>query len=395
MRKLAYVAEISALKPIEGADRLEEANLKGLGWRVVVGKGDFKVGDLCVMFEIDSFLDADDERYAFLKERCLRKFVSKGGAVLRQGIRIKTIKLRGVVSQGLLMPISKFPEILSRVKGGVLRGDGSDTITLGEEGVPDVFVQRLIGVDLSGLLHVEHYDDVKEQLQPSMGNPINGDAMGKFPTDYVPRTDEERIQNLGDWFETKKGRKWQVTVKHDGTSATIIYSPSIDPENPDFVCSRNLRLKRESASGSIPVYWQMAEKYDMLGKLKRIYEETNGHEFAIQGEIVGPGINSDRNREQEYIFRCFRIWDIKEQKFLSPNETVKFCEVWEIPHVYVVETDFPFFDKIQTMEDALKFAEGKTPEGNEREGVVCKTCDDGPYMSFKIVSNKYLLKQEG
>ena len=108
MRKLAYIAEVSSVTPIEGADRLEQIMLKGHGWKIVTAKGDFSVGDLGVMFEIDSFLPIEDERYAFLKDRCLKKFVSKSGNVLREGIRIKTIKLRGVISQGLLMPLSAF-----------------------------------------------------------------------------------------------------------------------------------------------------------------------------------------------------------------------------------------------------------------------------------------------
>jgi RNA ligase (TIGR02306 family) len=183
-----------------------------------------------------------------------------------------------------------------------------------------------------------------------------------------------------------------VTVKADGTSCTIAFSPKIDFDNPQIVCSRNLRLKSVTAAGEVPVYWQVAEKYKILEKLSEAL--VGGMEYALQGEVVGPGIQKDRNKESEYMFKCFRIYDIANQKFLNPNETVAFCKEFDIPHVEVLKTDFPFFDEITTMEDALKFAEGKTKEGNEREGVVCKTCDDGLYASFKIVSNKYLMKQE-
>lgn len=363
-RKLASIVEIGQLLPIEGADKIEVAIPKGKGWNVIVGKGDFKVGDLSIFFEIDSFLDPSDERYAFLRDRCLRRFVSKGGNVLREGLKIKTIKLRGVISQGLLMPIEKFPEITS----------------------------RSIDTDVTELLHVEHYDEVKEQLQPAMGNPINADAMGSFPS-LIPKTDEERLVNLIDWFATKKGRLWQVTEKADGTSTTCAYSPTIDAENPVIVCSRNLRLKRETAAGAIPVYWQMAEKYHMPEKLKEYYEKT-GVELAIQFETVGPGVNADRDKYTEHEGLVFRIWDITNQNYFNPNETVEFCKNNDIPHVRVLESSFQFFDKITTYEEAMKMAEGKTLRGNEREGIVCKTVDDSPYCSFKIVSNRYLLKQE-
>lgn len=392
-RKLASIVKISKVSPIENADRLEVVEMEGKGWRVVTQKNEFHVGDIGCYFEIDSFLDDSDARYAFLKDRCLKKFVSKCGNVIRQGIRIKTCKLRGVVSQGIVMPISDFPEIAYCCKGGEIKGDGTDTIAL-ESDNGQFVLQPLLGADVTRLLKVEHYDEVKEQLQPTMGNPISGDAMGKFPTTWMPRSDEERVQNLGDWFKTMKGRRWEVTCKHDGTSCTIAYSPSIDRENPEIVCSRNLRLKHESANGTIPIYWQMAEKYNVLDALKDIYWVTNGTEFMIQGEIVGPGIQKDRNKENEIKFLCFRMWNITKQKFVTTDETVRICKKYNIPHVQIIDDDFPFFDKITTMEEALKFAEGKTEEGNEREGVVLKTCDDGEYASFKIVSNKYLLKQE-
>lgn len=385
-RKLASIVRIKSCDPIPDTERLSVATMEGKGWRVVTGRDEFKLGELAVYLEIDSFVDPTDERYAFLRDRCLRKFVSKSGAVLREGIRIKSIKLRGVVSQGLLMPLAKFTEITERMPNDY-------QICLSEEDnciAPELL--PVLDADVTALLKVEHYDEVKEQLQPSMGNALNADAMGNFPSKYIPKTDEERIQNLGDWFTTMKGRRWQVSCKHDGTSCTIAFSPNIDFDDPAVVCSRNLRLKKATASGEVPIYWQMAFKYNILGKLAEAL--VGGMEYAVQGEIVGPGINGDRNKEKEASFKCFRIYDIANQKFLNPNETVAFCKEFDIPHVDIIETDFPFFDKITTMEDALKFAEGKTAEGNERKGIVCKTVDDGPYASFKIVSNKYLLSEK-
>ena len=423
MRKLAYVVEIGSLEPIPNSDNLEVAIPKGHGWKVVVRKGEFHIGDLATMFEIDSFLDPNDERYAFLKDRCLRRFVSKGGNVLREGIKIKTIKLRGQISQGLLMPLDKFigkelhfvespatpddviaedgnPVTQEELKGVAVADifyfkENSEKVPLTDEGKP-LGIEKVpvtVGSDLTEVLHVEHYDEVKESLQPAMGNPICADALGKFPSDYIPKTDEERIQNLGDWFEKMKGRVWQVSCKHDGTSCTIAYSKMIDEENPEVVCSRNLRLKPEQADGKIPVYWQMAKQYDVLAKLKRLAESV-GIEYAVQGEIVGPGINKCKNKEKTYKFLVFRIYDITNQKWVNPVDAVLMCESLGLEHVQIVKDNFAFFDEIKTMEEALKFAEGKTAEGHEREGVVLKTVDSLPYASFKIVSNKYLMKQE-
>ena len=364
MRKLASVVEIASCDPIPDTERLSVATMKGKGWRVVTGRDEFKVGDRAVYFEIDSYLPPDDERYAFLRERCLRRFVSKGGGLLREGIRIKTAKLRGVISQGLLMPIASFPEAV-----------GYD-----------------VGMDLTSMLKVDHYDEVKEQLQPAMGNPLNSEAMGTFPS-LIPKSDEERLQGLADFFTTMKGRRFEVTAKDDGTSATIFFSPTIDEAEPFGVCSRNLRLKRPEDGLAASAYWQVVEKCGLEEKLRGFYANS-GREIALQGELVGPGINSDRDRYQDFEFHVFRIWDITAQRFIAPQERVNFCERLSIPHVQVLETDFPFFDIITTMDEALKYAEGKTLRGNEREGLVMKASDGIDDTHFKIVSNRYLLKQQ-
>ncbi|MBO4287171.1 MAG: hypothetical protein J5985_03275 [Kiritimatiellae bacterium] len=364
MRKLASIVEIASCDPIPDTERLSVATMVGKGWRVVTGRDEFTPGDIAVYFEIDSYLPPDDARYAFLRERCLRRFVSKGGSVLREGIRIKTAKLRGVISQGLLMPVSKFPEA---------------------EG-------REIGTDLTSLLKVDHYDEVKEMLQPAMGNPLNAEAMGDFPS-LIPKSDEERLQGLTDYFTTMKGRLFEVTAKDDGSSATIFFSPEIDTVDPFGVCSRNLRLKRPAEGEKGAAFWQVVSKDDIETKLKKHYDATK-QELALQGELVGPGINADRDRYTDFEFHVFRIWDITAQRFMMPKERVAFCKQLGIPHVQVLEMDFPFFDTLATMEDALKFAEGKTARGNEREGIVMKASDGIDDTHFKVVSNRYLLKQQ-
>ena len=415
-RKLASIVKISKVSPIENADRLEVAEMEGKGWKVVTAKGEVKPEDLCCYFEIDSFLDATDSRYDFLKERCLRKFVSKSGQVLREGIRIKTIRLRGVVSQGLLMPIGAFPEIMERM---ILTHspEGCKFLSKTEEEYQKEYHAELaereakgelpiafdydcarhlvpaIGADVTALLRVEHYDEVKESLSPLMGsNPISADAMGRFPSDYCPKTDEERIQNLGDWFGKYKDMDWEATAKDDGSSLTMFFSPTIDAENPFGVCTRNLRIKPELAKGGIPLGYQMASKYQVEDKLKAYFDETNT-ELAVQGELVGPGVNADRDKYQEHEWHVFKIYDITNQRFLLPSERRVLCEKFGLPHVQVVNPSIKVFTEYPTMDAILKFAEGKTARGNEREGLVFKS-NTVSNLSFKAVSNRYLMKQE-
>lgn len=396
MRKLASLVTIDSIEPIEGADRIEVAHVKG--WKVVVSRNEFKVGDRAVYFEIDSYLDANDERYAFLRERCLRRFVSKSGTVLREGIRIKTVKLRGVISQGLLIPIDKF--VGKELE--VANYDNKNVIyaTVKHEATEDcgTYYEKVcldVGSDLTGILHVEHFDEVKEQCAPQMGcNPISADAYGNFPSEWMPRTDEERIQNCSEWISKYSARTWEVSSKDDGSSCTIFYSPTVDSENPFGVCSRNLRLKPITKNGIVPMMWLLAKKYLVEEKLKELYEKE-GKEWALQGEAVAPGLQKNRDKYMEPEWHVFRIWDIKNQRFVSPDERREFCKRVNIPHVQVVATKMPVFKIHTTVDDILKFAEGKTARGNEREGLVFKT-DDGlePALSFKAVSNRYLMKSE-
>ena len=390
-RKLASVVEIATCDPIPDTDRLSVATMVGKGWKVVTGRDEYKPGDKAVYFEIDSYLPADDPRYEFLRERCLRKFVSKSGQVLKEGLKIKTCKLRGVISQGLLMPIGQFKEITDRIisddEGVYLQCDPES------EGM-DIPLEPLVGADVTKFLKVEHYDEVTEALRPaSGGNPVSADAMGKFPSEFIPKTDEERIQNLGDYFEKMKGRAFEVTEKNDGSSVTVFLSTEVDPENPFGVCSRNLRLKPKMESGATPVPWQIAEKYGLREKLAKANAQ-NHTELAFQGELVGPGVNGNRDLYTEFEWHVFRIWDIKNQWFLMPGHAQDLCEDLGIPYVPVVNKFMKVFDELTTMDAVLAFAEGKTTRGHEREGLVFKSCDNGPFVSFKAVSNRYLLKQK-
>ena len=201
------------------------------------------------------------------------------------------------------------------------------------------------------------------------------------------------IQGLTEYFTSLKGRRFEITAKDDGSSATMFFSPTIDSKEPFGVCSRNLRLKRPVEGGAVSAFWQVAVKYGIEAKLKKVYEESH-LEIALQGELVGPGINADRDRYSEYEFHVFRIWDVCAQRFMTSRDRVAFCAKLAIPHVQVLHEEFPFFDEVTTMDAALKFAEGKTLRGNEREGIVLKASDGIDDTHFKIVSNRYLLKQQ-
>ena len=179
MRKLASIATIATAEPIPEADRLDVVTLEGKAWRIVTARNEFRPGDRAVYFEIDSALPADDERYAFLRERCLRTWSDKHGNALKQAVRIRTVRLNGVISQGLVMPLSTFPEL----------------------------ADKAVGDDVTSDLRVEHFDEISEQMRAALDTRCPqgfGRREGNFPA-WIPKTDEERIQNLADWPERLKG----------------------------------------------------------------------------------------------------------------------------------------------------------------------------------------------
>jgi RNA ligase (TIGR02306 family) len=360
MRRLATIRLVDDVFPVENADRLEQVAIGG--WRIVVGKGEFKKGDKVVYFEIDSALPVDDDRYSFLKERCLKRWMNHGELIL-ETIRIKSIKLRGVVSQGLVMPFDLFPEL---------------ALNFG------------VGDDVSEALEVEHYDELAEKCGRIQGVcKIAGNAKGNFPSHIFSKSDEERLQNLTEYFDGRfEDEEFEVTEKFDGSSATYIYSPSNRPNDPFYVCSRNLELKEEEGN----LYWDIARKYNILSKLKYLYEKF-GAELVIQGEIVGPGVNKNRDQYTEHEFRVYRAGSAKEHQVFTPDECSNVCSIIGFPHVKVIKNKFKAFKELKTMEAFLEFVKGKTDRGHEREGMVFKSNRNGE-LHFKVINNDYLLKEK-
>lgn len=359
MRKLATIRKIAGVNPIEGADKIEYVTMEGLGWKVITGKGEVSVGDTVVFFEIDSALPCDEE-FEFLKDRCYKKFTNAAGELVDECYRLKTVKLKGVVSQGLIMPISKFADLW------YMRNHLED------------------GEDVSERLDVRHYDELVEQYAASgQGTP----SRSTFPTKYVPRTDEERIQSLMCYFHDFMDVEFEATEKADGSPLTVIYSPIMREEDPLFICSRNQELTFNPDDS----WGYVIAKNEIVEKLKAFYDEF-GKNYAYQGELVGPKMNGNRDRLPELHWKIFKIWDIVEQRFLTPDERRGVCEIIGLEQVKILKSNWKVFKDLTTLDAFLSYVEGKTDNGHEREGVVFKSYDG--QVSFKCINNKYLLKGE-
>ncbi|QPC75059.1 hypothetical protein HYE68_005811 [Fusarium pseudograminearum] len=365
-RKLVTVRHVSAITPIPGADRIEAATVDG--WTCVVSTNAFKPGDRGVYFEIDSLLPASDPRFVFLAP----KVVSPNGLTHTPDIRVRTVKIRGVLSQGLLMPLNDFPEIVSRLD------------TIGSDGIKDI--------GFEDTLNVRKYEGPATPLSQdsALSTPLPD-----FPS-FIPRTEQERVQNLPDVFSTHGSEIFQESTKMDGSSMTVFYlnrSSPLFPTLPDEirdvgvgVCSRN-RVQIENHPRSQPLFYTTARAlrlHEMLAKI--------GRNVAVQGELCGSSVQSNFEgfAKGTHSFFLFAVYDIDDQRYLPPREVYeKWAPLLGVEHVPV--HGYRALDQVgSAITDLVARAEGKGVNGRKREGIVFKR-DDGLF-SFKAISNSYLLK---
>ena len=340
MRKLATIQKIKEILPIEGADAIELAIVNG--WKVVVGKNvEHKEDDYVIYCEIDSFLPIKEE-FEFLRKSSYKKMADG-----TEGFRLRTIKLRGQVSQGLIIPIN----VLMRYK--------------------NFQVEFEEGSDVSEILGVVKYE-------PPIPAELSGIAKGLFPG-FIPKTDEERIQNLSEVFETWKEEehKFYVTEKLDGSSATYYY------KDGEFgVCSRNLELLKTEGNS----FWKVARNLDLENKMKSL-----GYNVCFKGELIGEGIQGNPYKILGQTVKFFNVFNIDAREYVGLAEFVNTIHGLGLDTVPKIETEFTLPD---TIEDLLLYADAKSSLNSnfDREGVVIRSIDRT--ISFKVISNKFLLNEK-
>jgi RNA ligase (TIGR02306 family) len=329
---LASIQRISKIMPIPGADKIERVSV--LGWDCVVKKGLFKEGDLCIYVEIDTMIPQ-----CFLSE----KYDDR-----KTYIRLQTVKLKGQISQGLVLP-------LNHLGCSLLHTDNLDEYT-------DVICNSDIGTDLTEFLKVKKY----EKAIPIQ---LSGMAKGSFPS-FLVKTDEVKIQSAPELLEKMNCKPYYITSKLDGTSFTCYKY-----EGKFGVCSRNLELKE---GGS--VYWKIAREYNLM-------DMPDGH--FIQGEIVGENIQGNPLKIKGHDLFVFNIGYIKGNVRLPYPYMLSWKEILDIKLVPVLEMGENFK---YTMEEIIRKAEGNYPSGNLQEGIVVRSLDQK--ISFKVLNNNFLLKKE-
>lgn len=327
-RRLATVESINSITPIENADAIETARVRG--WNVVVKKGEFKPGDIVIFFEIDTALPLDDPRFSFLAQRSSKNVDGRDYHIL------KTARLRGVYSQGLVLPLSQFPGIAN---------------TLGED------VTEALGLG---------------KFEPPM-DAKGGTQKGSFLVQFANKTDAERIQNLGTTWDELTKHEWEPTLKVDGTSLTVARD-----ENGDLrVMSRNWEMNHDGSS----VYSRIVEKYS------DVFDTLNTGE-VVQAEIVGPGIQNNRLGLTDITFMVFSF--IKDREYMPRSAWPEKVLAHAVP---VLDVEFP-----SSPDGALAQVEGMKYNGRQIEGIVWHTVNGesldilGGRNVWKAINNKYLLK---
>lgn len=344
MRNLVSVQKIIDIQPIENADNILCASI--LGWKLVILKDEFKIGDKCAYFEVDSFLPIE-EKYEFLRKSSYRK-----NELVGEGFRIKTQKLRGQISQGLALNLN--------------------TLGLSED--------LEIGTDLTNILNVKKWE-VPEKISNE------GILIPQFP-DGIDKTDETRIQTIPEILNEFKGIKYYISTKIDGTSVTMYR------KNGKFgICSHdNEIIEDENHKNS---FWEYSRKIEINEKLK----EANIDNIAIQGEFAGCGIQKNRLNLKEFKWFVFTIKDLNTGKRIDLPTMLNICKILNLETVPIEEVDIDLPSKYPNIESLLIRAQGLYSNGSKKEGIVIRPVTPihsniiNGDLSFKVLNNIFLLKE--
>lgn len=348
MRKLASIRKIAEIRTIEGADAIQLAIVDG--WQSVIKKGEFAVGDLVVYLEIDSWVPHE-----------LAPFLSKGKEPKEfngvKGERLRTVKLRGALSQGLILPVRT--------------GIGGFHFLNKKDGEAELVDE---GDDVTELLGIQKWErPIPIQLA--------GQVRGNFPT-AIPKTDQARAQNLVAEIAAAhaNGLLFDIEEKIEGSSCTFF----LDTEGEFHVCSRNLDLKRDKNNS----FWRAALIYGVEDRMRAAGLEG----FAIQGELVGPNIQGNIYGLTDIEFYAFDVYDSKKGQYLNPGDRLNLINQVGLKHVPILSWGTDLGTGV--VADLLEQADGRSLLGKRpmREGLVWKAMNGG--MTFKTISNAYLLGEK-
>ena len=403
-RELAYVVIIDGIEPIPDYDRVEHAQVGG--WRIIVQKDQFKVGDPAIYFEIDSRVPADRECFAFLEKR---------------HYKVKTLKMCKTISQGLLMHAEDFGWHIygthkgedSVIRQGIVEDDG----TLHFVDDESRFLTKKLGVTYADdednsrkAPSIDKYKKMEMRHKKLFKKPIvkwimkykigrkvmffffgkKKDKKNGWPT-WVSKTDEERVQNMP-WI-LKSDETWLATEKIDGTSTSFTMKRGKFGKKDFYVCSRNVCFDSvdKPCYYDTNVYWEMAQKYDIYNVLSQMLDEFKEDWITIQGETYGAGVQKRDYSLEGHDFAAFNLIFASCGR-MGTKSMKSVLEKYNVPCVPILGE--VKLDRFNDVDDLLLKVEGNSVlDEKPREGIVFRTLDGT--KSFKAVSNSYLLKYHG
>jgi RNA ligase (TIGR02306 family) len=337
MRKLASIQKIAALEPIIGADVIEKATV--LGWQLVVKKGEFQVGDWCVYCEIDSVLP-DYPVFEWVRAR---------------GARIRTVRLRGQISQGICF--------------------STDILPVGFPLIEDTDCTEVLGII---------------KYEPPIPASLAGLMKAGFPS-FIPKTDETRVQTLQAVLDKYTGERCFITEKLDGSSATFFL------RNGEFgVCSRNMELVEDDTN----TFWKVARMLNLKEKMALL-----GGNYALQGELVGEGIQSNKLKIKGHNVFFFNLFDIDRHVYVSFANFKDCIEKMNLQTVPIISNHTLLPNNVGTLVDLSK-RKSLLNANTWAEGIVVRSVEEKTdtelanalqnrgRLSFKVINPEFLLKYD-
>ena len=331
MRKLASIQKVVEVQNHPNGDVLDIS--KVLGWNVVTKRNEFKVGDKVVYIEIDSILP-DKPEFEFLRNK---------------GFRIKTIRLRGIISQGICFPLSILPD------GEYNEGD-----------------------DVTDIIKVEKYE-------PPISPQLSGQVKGNFPG-WIQKTDEIRVQADPTILIRHKYKIFNAYEKIDGSSVTFYYN-----DGEFGVCSRNMDLKETEGNS----FWNIARKYDIENILKSNVDSSN--KIFLQGELFGEGIQGNKLKMKGHDVRFYNLFRNNQYEQICINKfESQFGGLKWVPFLNQLELN-------HTVDELVELSIIKSTLNKDvwAEGIVYRPSLQEHYneydvslgrLSFKVINPEFLLK---
>jgi RNA ligase (TIGR02306 family) len=360
-----FIVPIVTIKTVikhPNADSLDILSFEEVSWQCVDKINTRKPGDMVVYIPIDSVVDVRRPEFEFLKSKAKADY----------SCRIRTIRLRGEISQGLVisMPSDMIKWLCDKITG---HKDCAQGISF-----------DIPGQDVSEYYGIKKYEPPPESIPPL--------SAGNYPS-WCEKSDAERYQNYNRTIEPFRDHAFYKTIKMDGASITVFYDAETEHSG---VCSRNWEIKENSDITRLDNYWLIAKKYNLLQIVKDIAMDKGIKRLALQGEMCGPGVQGNKMGLSELQFFAFDMYNGDIGEFIEYPFFIALCHYWKIPTVEILEvgtlgkeldTNFAYVSQLKYDNDLPAEGVVYVAVNSQRVGTLGR-------LKFKFINPEFLLKYD-